>query len=122
MNFHQPFGWCKIFALIALILRSRGVVIHLVRVILLRSFLRRRFSFEELAQQVADHWSRYGAPMGHFAGSAFVERRESVFGSVRWGKSGEPGSGALLLFRSPLRSSGFTGHLDVLNFSSAAWS
>src|ERR1700738_2381179 len=115
MNFHQPFGWCKIFALIALILRSRGVVIHLVRIILLRSFLRRRFSFEKLAQQVADHWSRYGSPMRHFARSAFVERRESVLGScVRWGKSGEPGSGSFLLFRSPLRGSGFTGHLDVL--------
>ena len=104
----------KIRALIALIHLPIFIVLRFFVLLglLLLSVL--RLIFEEDAEEIANHWRRFGTAVRIFARSPFVQGCVSILRVISWSKAGKPGGRAFLAFRSPLGSSGFPGDLHAV--------
>src|ERR1700731_1413484 len=68
-----------------------------------------RLIFEEDAEQIANHWRRFGTAVRIFARSPFVQGCIRILRVISWSKAGKPGRRSFLTFGSPLGSSGFPG-------------
>src|SRR4029077_17848975 len=87
-----------------------------------RAGLIRSRAFVNFLENVGNHRGRSRAAVDFAADVAFVNRGEGVLRFFRGQESGEPGGGAFFVFRTPLRSPGFSRNFDAvqLRFVSGA--